>query len=106
MGYGTLDNGDWLMVGMSIFSKDRSVELRMQDDGKLAIYYNNRCAWQSTDQQVGNAKGAVMQGDGNFCIYGDNKTFVAVQDDGNLVLYKNGGATSIWSSKSNNTYSR
>jgi hypothetical protein len=68
MGYGTLDNGDWLMVGMSIFSKDRSVELRMQDDGKLAIYYNNRCAWQSTDQQISNAKGAIMQGDGNFCI--------------------------------------
>ncbi|KAF5637794.1 mannose-specific lectin [Fusarium sp. NRRL 52700] len=117
MGYGTLENGDWLMVGMSIFSKDRSVELRMQDDGKLAIYYNNRCAWQSTDQQISNAKGAIMQGDGNLCIYdkngkatwhtntaapsGDDKTFLSVQDDGNLVLYKNGGATPIWSSKSN-----
>ncbi|KAF4951366.1 hypothetical protein FGADI_7564 [Fusarium gaditjirri] len=115
MGYGTLENGDWLMVGMSIFSKDRSVELRMQDDGKLAIYQGNRCTWQSTAQQIGNAKGAIMQGDGNFCIYdkngkatwhtdtaapsGDNKTYVSVQDDGELVLYKNDGATAIWSSK-------
>ncbi|KAF4343782.1 mannose-specific lectin [Fusarium beomiforme] len=117
MGYGTLDNGNWLMVGMSIFSKDRSVELRMQDDGKLAIYYNNRCAWQSSDQQNWDAKGAIMQGDGNFCIYdkhgkaiwhtntakptGDDKTFVAVQDDGNLVLYKDNGSNPIWASKSN-----
>ncbi|KAG5655195.1 hypothetical protein KAF25_010929 [Fusarium avenaceum] len=117
MGYGTLDNGNWLMVGMSIFSKDRSVELRMQDDGKLAIYHNGRCTWQSTDQQTSNAKGAIMQGDGNFCIYdkngkatwhtntaapsGDSETFVSVQDNGDIVLYKNGGSTAIWSSKSN-----
>ncbi|KAF4445750.1 Mannose-specific lectin [Fusarium austroafricanum] len=117
MGVGTLDNDNWLYVGMSIFSKDRTVELRMQDDGKLAIYYNNRCQWQTTDQQDWNAKGAIMQGDGNFCIYdkngkctwhtntaaptGDSGTWVAVQDDGNLVLYKGNGHQPIWASHSN-----
>ncbi|KAL4730837.1 hypothetical protein ACLX1H_002879 [Fusarium chlamydosporum] len=109
MGYGTLENGDWLMVGMSIFSKNRSVELRMQDDGKLAVYQGTRCTWQSTDQQISNAKGAIMQGyqvingisssdkNGKATWHtntaapsGDNKTYLAVQDDGELVMLKNG----------------
>ncbi|RGP59670.1 mannose-specific lectin [Fusarium sporotrichioides] len=92
MGKGTLKNGNWLMVGMSIFSKDRSVELRMQDDGKLAVYYNNRCACDEDGQATWHTNTAAP--------YGDWKTFVAVQDDGNIVLYKNAGATPIWSSES------
>lgn len=29
---------------------------------------------------------------------GDNKTYLAVQDDGELVMLKNGGSTTIWTS--------
>ncbi|KAF4460870.1 Mannose-specific lectin [Fusarium albosuccineum] len=117
MGNGRLDNGEWLLVGQSIFSDDGSVELRMQDDGKLAVYYDDECQWQSTAEQRWDIKGAIMQEDGNFVIYdstgdeatwhtdtaggtGDDTTFVAVQDDGNIVLYKDGD-DAIWATSSN-----
>ncbi|KAM5354107.1 hypothetical protein ACJ41O_000757 [Fusarium nematophilum] len=65
---GRLDNGQWLLVGQSIWSDDGTVELRMQDDGKLAVYYDDECQWQSTPEQRWDIKGARMQEDGNFVI--------------------------------------
>ncbi|KAK2931729.1 Bulb-type lectin domain superfamily [Fusarium oxysporum f. sp. vasinfectum] len=112
MGYGTLENGDWLMVGMSIFSKDRSVELpharrwqarhllqqplclaehRPTDQQRKGRHHAGRC----------DKNGKATWHTNTAAPSGDNKTFLSVQDDGNLVLYKNGGATPIWSSKSN-----
>jgi hypothetical protein len=40
----------------------------MQDDGKLAVYHGDYCAWQSTDEQDWNPQGVKMQEDGNLVI--------------------------------------
>ncbi|KAF5013128.1 hypothetical protein FDECE_848 [Fusarium decemcellulare] len=96
---GGLGANKWLLVGNSIFSENGKVELRMQDDGKLAVYYNNTCQWQNTEEQRSDIKGVKMQDDGNVVIYdnddkptwesGDRRhapnAFLDVQDDGNVV---------------------
>ncbi|KAI1825523.1 bulb-type lectin domain-containing protein [Xylaria intraflava] len=109
--HNTLGNGEWLLVGQSLFSNDGSVEFKMQQDGKIAVYWGGKCQWQNTAQQFYDRKGVIMQGDGNFCMYdkngkptwhtdtakptGDSTCIIAVQDDGNVVMYK---GTAIWSS--------
>ncbi|KAI1262683.1 bulb-type lectin domain-containing protein [Xylariaceae sp. FL1019] len=109
--HNTLGNGEWLERGTSLFSQDGSVELKMQADGKIAIYHSGKCQFQNTPDQRQDVKGIKMQEDGNLCMYttdgkpiwhtntaspsGDSTTIVAVQNDGNVVLYK---GTAIWSS--------
>ncbi|KAE8323670.1 bulb-type lectin domain-containing protein [Aspergillus sergii] len=96
----TLGNGEWLEVGQSLWSENGKVELRMQDDGKLAIYKNGECVFQSTDEQRDDIRGAHMQEDGNLVIYDHDgnatwhsntcqgsTTICTVQNDGNVVLY-------------------
>ncbi|KAI0407307.1 bulb-type lectin domain-containing protein [Xylaria palmicola] len=111
MSHNTLGNGEWLLTGNSLFSQDGSVEFKMQGDGKISIYWGGKCQWQNTAEQKSNIKGIVMQSDGNLCMYdkndkptwntntaggmGDSTCIVAVQDDGNVVIYK---GTPIWSS--------
>ncbi|KAH7151081.1 hypothetical protein DER46DRAFT_401872 [Fusarium sp. MPI-SDFR-AT-0072] len=46
----------------------------MQDDGKLAVYHGDYCAWQGTDQQDWNPQGVKMQEDGNLVIYDNSGT--------------------------------
>ncbi|SPJ80702.1 uncharacterized protein FTOL_08824 [Fusarium torulosum] len=113
-----LNNGEWLLVDNSLFSEDGSVELRMQKDGKLAVYHGERCVWQNTAEQDWNIHGVKMQEDGNLVIYddsgkgkatwhtdtsagkGNNSTTLVVQNDGNVVLYNTGGVP-IWATASN-----
>ncbi|KAM0200474.1 hypothetical protein ACHAQI_011675 [Fusarium lateritium] len=111
-----LNNGEWLLTNNSLFSEDGSVELRMQEDGKLAVYHGEHCAWQSSDEQDWDMHGVLMQEDGNLVIYntpgkdlatwntgtygeGDNSTTLVVQNDGNVVLY-NAGEVHIWDAAS------
>jgi hypothetical protein len=61
MSHNTLGNGEWLLVGNSLFSEDGSVELKMQGDGKIAVYKN-------TAAQRNDVKGIKMQEDGNLCM--------------------------------------
>ncbi|EPS39173.1 hypothetical protein H072_7084 [Dactylellina haptotyla CBS 200.50] len=112
--HNTLGNGEWLLVGHSLWSTDGSVEFKMQGDGKIAVYWGGQCRFQNTTQQRNDIKGIMMQEDGNLCLYdnqgspvwhtdtagdkGDSTVICAVQNDGNVVLYK---GTPIWSS---NTY--
>ncbi|KPM35841.1 hypothetical protein AK830_g10726 [Neonectria ditissima] len=112
--HNTLGNGEWLLKGSSLWSQDGSVELKMQGDGKIAIYWGGQCRFQNTASQRQDIKGLVMQEDGNMCMYdvngkpvwstdtapvpSENPVICAVQNDGNVVLYK---GTPIWSS---NTY--
>ncbi|KAK6502515.1 hypothetical protein TWF506_003096 [Arthrobotrys conoides] len=112
--HNTLGNGEWLLKGHSLFSQDGSVEFKMQEDGKIAVYWGGECRFQNTAQQRSDVKGIYMQTDGNLCMYdnngepiwhtdtagstGDSTVICAVQNDGNVVLYK---GTPIWSS---NTY--
>ncbi|KAI1764638.1 bulb-type lectin domain-containing protein [Hypoxylon sp. FL1150] len=111
MSHNTLGNGEWLLAGSSLFSEDGTVELKMQGDGKIAVYWGGKCQFQNTPNQLHNVKGIKMQEDGNWCIYdhggkpvwhtntahptGDSTVIVAVQNDGNVVMYK---GTPIWSS--------
>jgi len=62
----TLRPGQWLLPGNSLWSKDGSVELRMQDDGKIAVYWGGQCRWQNTDGQNYLAKGIQLKDDGDF----------------------------------------
>jgi hypothetical protein len=110
--HNTLGNGEWLEVGQSLFSADGTVELKMQTDGKIAVYWGGKCQWQNTAEQFYDRKGVQMQSDGNFCMYdksgnptwatdtanptGDSTCIVAVQNDGNVVIYK---GTPIWATK-------
>lgn len=63
-----LNNGEWLLIDNSLFSEDGSVELRMQKDGKLAVYHDEKCVWQNTAEQDWNIHGVKMQEDGNLVI--------------------------------------
>ncbi|KAF2463938.1 alpha-D-mannose-specific plant lectin [Lindgomyces ingoldianus] len=112
MSHNTLGNGEWLLVGSSLFSQDGSVEFKMQGDGKIAVYWGGQCRFQNTPAQRSDIKGIKMQEDGNLCMYDNNGNPVwhtntvgstsnstvicAVQNDGNVVLYK---GTPIWTSK-------
>ncbi|KAJ4138686.1 hypothetical protein NW768_002541 [Fusarium equiseti] len=115
---GQLSNGEWLLVGNSIWSDDNGTEFRMQQDGKVCVYHGDHCAWQSTPEQNWDAHGVKMQEDGNLVIYdnsgtghatwhtntasptGNHTTTLVVQDDGNVVLYNEGGDP-IWATASN-----
>lgn len=65
---GRLSNGDWLLVGNSIWSDDGETEFRMQEDGKIAVYHGDYCAWQNTPGQNWEIHGIKMQEDGNLVI--------------------------------------
>ncbi|MFD7894013.1 hypothetical protein [Streptomyces sp. NPDC059743] len=74
--------------------------LRVQSDGNVVLYKDNRPAWQAPNVYP-NADRLVMQSDGNLVVY--NKAgqplwaagtwqkgrYLAVQDDGNVVVYNN-----------------
>lgn len=68
MSHNTLGNGELLPTGNSLFSQDGSVELKMQVDGKIAVYWGGECRFQNTDQQRHDVKGLKMQEDGNLCL--------------------------------------
>ncbi|KAE8369704.1 bulb-type lectin domain-containing protein [Aspergillus caelatus] len=107
----TLGNGEWLLVGQSLWSENGETELKMQHDGKIAVYVNAECVFQNTADQRNDVKGIKMQEDGNLVMYdvngtaiwhtntaapaGDSTTVCAVQNDGNIVLYK---GTPLWAS--------
>jgi hypothetical protein len=68
MSHNTLGNGEWLLVGQSLFSQNGSVELRMQSDGKFAVYSGGICVFQNTAEQRTDIKGVKMQEDGHLCM--------------------------------------
>lgn len=68
MSHNTLGNGEWLLSGQSLWSTDGTVELKMQDDGKIAIYSDGEFRYQNTAEQRYDIKGMHMQEDGNLVI--------------------------------------
>jgi hypothetical protein len=109
----TIKPGEGLKAGESFKSCSGEFSLDMQTDGNLVVYRSERSGsvarWSS-----GTAKSdgyvAVMQKDGNFVLYGrhsnplwsstteghSNVSELAVQDDGNLVVYA--GSHPLWAS--------
>ncbi|KAK3990487.1 heterokaryon incompatibility protein-domain-containing protein [Cladorrhinum sp. PSN332] len=101
--HSVLGNGEWLLVGQSLFSPDGNTEFKCQSDGKVAVYNDGSCVFQNTDEQRHDVKGVKMQEDGNLVLYdhdgnalwhtdtagpsGNTTTTLAVQNDGNVVLY-------------------
>ncbi|KAM0197371.1 hypothetical protein ACHAPA_009879 [Fusarium lateritium] len=111
---GKLDNDNWLYPGDSLTSDNGNNEFKMQDDGKICIYWEGDCVWQNTEDQRDDIKGVHLQDDGNFVLYthdeeavwssdtsdrGD-EVYLAVQDDGNVVLYigEDDDAEAVWAS--------
>ncbi|KAK4222573.1 Curculin-2 [Podospora fimiseda] len=110
--HSVLGNGEWLLVGQSLFSPDGNTEFKCQGDGKVAIYHSGTCVFQNTAEQRNDVKGVKMQEDGNLVLYdhngkalwhtdtaspsGNTTTTLAVQNDGNVVLYN---GTPIWAYK-------
>ncbi|GGZ82889.1 hypothetical protein [Streptomyces subrutilus] len=80
--------------------------LRVQSDGNVVVYKDNRPAWQAPNVYP-NADHLVMQEDGNFVIYNRSGQpiwaagtwhkgrYLAVQDDGNVVVY-NSSNQPVW----------
>jgi outer membrane protein assembly factor BamB len=113
--HSVLGNGEWLLVGQSLWSPDGSVEFKCQGDGKVAVYARGSCVFQNTAEQRNDVKGVKMQEDGNLVLYthdgtaiwhtdtsagkGNTTTTLAVQNDGNVVLYN---GTPIWASETGN----
>jgi hypothetical protein len=67
----TLGNGEWLYPGGesgSRWSTDKSVEFKMQGDGKIAVYWGGKLQWQNTKEQRSDIKGLTMQEDGNLVL--------------------------------------
>ena len=109
----TIKPGQGLKAGESFRSCSGEFSLDMQTDGNLVVYRAEKqgevARWSSgtakTDGYV-----AVMQTDGNFVVYGRhsnplwnstteghaNVSQLAIQDDGNLVVYA--GAHPLWAS--------
>jgi hypothetical protein len=110
-----------LTYGEYIVSSSRKAKLIFQWDGNLVVYdENNRARWASNT--VGRGHFASFQQDGNFVVYqigrDGSKTaawasntccywggHLAVQDDGNVVIYKNTnvnvGSAARWSTRTN-----
>jgi GH25 family lysozyme M1 (1,4-beta-N-acetylmuramidase) len=110
-GCGAIEPGQGLVNGQSYASCDGRFALAMQTDGNLVLYDDGVALWDTgtngTDGEV-----AVMQGDGNFVLYGKTSdalwasgtsghpgSTLALQTDGNLVVYDAGKA--LWASGTN-----
>ncbi|GAB1191208.1 hypothetical protein APSETT444_000380 [Aspergillus pseudonomiae] len=82
----TLGNGEWLEVGQSLWSQNGETELKMQEDGKIAVYVNGECVFQNTEEQSDNNNTPLWHTDSTGS--SDPSSVVcAVQNDGNVVLY-------------------
>jgi hypothetical protein len=96
----TLEPGTQLDAGFSKFSPNGQWRLVMQGDGNLVIHNvaTGKYKW-STCTGCSGANKAVMQQDGQFCIYNgpgvlkwstytrDAQSVLRMHDDGNLVVY-------------------
>ncbi|MGH1386326.1 hypothetical protein [Kordia sp.] len=89
-----LNRGDRLISG------NRRYKLEFLDDGNLVFYDNGKEKWSSRTDK-GKAEICIMQRTGNFVIknsdnktiwsvgtHGNNGSYLAIQDDGKLVIYK------------------
>lgn len=102
-----LEEGQKLLVGNSLTSKNGAYTLTLQEDGNLVLYSGDDAVWSTkTDGQK--VERAEVQEDGNFVLYtaekpvwasqtkGKKKVLLVLQDDRNLVLYSEEGP--VWKS--------
>ena len=93
-----LDVDESIAVGGSISSQNGRVTLILQEDGNLVLYTSDGHALWSSHTWGKPVSHAIMQGDGNFVVYGPTGavwatgtatpgSWLVVQNDGNVVLY-------------------
>ncbi len=104
----SIKNGERLLIGKWLTSKNKNYELAMQNDGNLVLYdlrYAKITPIWSSGTVGKHVIGVVMQADGNLVIYNINQqpiwssqTYVLnstlsnqliIQNDGNVVIYRN-----------------
>jgi hypothetical protein len=105
---GGLTAGQKLATGNVVNSPNGTYSLQQQTDGNLVLYKGKTPLWSS--KTTGSGVYSLMQTDGNFVVYQGTKPLwstgtgghagaaLAVQDDGNLVIYST-DHRAIWSSK-------
>ena len=101
--------GQLLSPGKSLLSLDGRFELILQSDDNLVLYWRGVGPLWATGTSGKRAHSAIMQGDGNFVLYGQAGAlwhtsthgkpgaWLIVQNDGNMVIYGSGGA--LWNSR-------
>lgn len=102
-----LEEGQKLLVGNSLTSKNGAYKLILQEDGNLVLYSGADAVWATATDGQG-VERAEVQEDGNFVLYtadkpvwasqtkGKKKVLLVLQDDRNLVLYSEEGP--VWKS--------
>lgn len=102
-----ISGGQTLYSGGSVVSEDGRHRLTMQSDGNLVLYRSGSARWWTGTATPGSR--AVMQADGNLVVYdssnralwqsgtgGNTNAFLALQDDGNLVIYSADVSRALW----------
>ena len=109
--------GQTLVAGTdfdSIFSPDHKHRLTLQKDGNLVLYVAGKEPVDISDTRGCATQAAIMQADGNFVLLGyrhggkeaealwasntqkNPKSYIKLQEDGKLVIYKPAAETAIW----------
>lgn len=104
-GCGTLNAGQGLAKGQSVWSCDGRFQFIFQNDGNLVLYMGSTALWDTnTDGKTGDR--VILQEDGNLVMYKSTGQMVwesnsnsnanhyanlAIQNDGNVVLYQTDG---------------
>ena len=96
-----LTPGEELRRGEYRISQDGRFKLILQQDGNLVLYQGSYAVWNTATHYKGVVR-CAMQTDGNLVLYdyinrpkwasntsGRSGTWLNVQNDGNLVLYRN-----------------
>lgn len=105
-----------------IYSPNRNYYLSYQTDGNLVLYKtaNNQAIWASNTVVGQAAVTCIMQTDGNLVVYatefrkrsgraaswasntnGNNGAFLAIQNDGNMVIYNAANTQALWATGTN-----
>jgi hypothetical protein len=108
VGVGGLAAGQKLTSGNAVRSPNGTYSLQQQTDGNLVLYRGRTPLWSS--KTSGTGVFSLMQTDGNLVVYRGTKALwststgghagasLAVQDDGNLVIYGKDHRV-VWASK-------
>jgi hypothetical protein len=114
---GTIASGEFLLPGECLKSPNQLYTLALESDGNVVLYsQDSRPFWATTTGGSLTPRHFIMQTDGNLVLYdtsGNPKwasntsnqpgAFLSIQDDGNLVIYKEGSQTetpdnALWAS--------